>query len=256
MLKIDNLVKYYGSNLAIDNLNLEIPDKTIFGFIGPNGAGKTTTIKLIATLIEPTQGEITIKGTNVTNKPQEVKKLIGYIPDTPFLYEKLTGREFIQFAGDIFKIERKIINNQINELNKFLGFGNWLDNLIESYSHGMKQRIVIASALIHNPYLLLVDEPMVGLDPLSAKKVKDLFKKQSQSGNIVFISTHTLSLAEEICDMVGVIHHGKLIYLGSPRQIIQEKDKSLEEVFLQITAEEVDLYQSPAQSTPTTKHQV
>lgn len=238
MLKIDNLSKNYNTTNAVNNLNLVIPEGTIFGFIGPNGAGKTTTIKLISTLIQPTSGKIFIKDLEVVKDPMQVKKLIGYIPDTPFLYEKLTGREFMEFAGEVFNINRKIVDERIKEINQFIGFGDWIDTLIESYSHGMRQRIVIGTAFIHDPYILLVDEPLVGLDPLSAKRVKELFKAHSAKGNIVFISTHTLTLAEEICDLVGVIHHGELIYFGNPHEITKNKNRSLEDVFLQMTAEE------------------
>ncbi len=238
MLKIDNLSKNYNTTNAVKNLNLIIPEGTIFGFIGPNGAGKTTTIKLISTLIQPTSGKIFIKDFDVVKEPMSVKKLIGYIPDTPFLYEKLTGREFMEFAGEVFNINRKIVDERIKEIHQFIGFGDWIDNLIESYSHGMRQRIVIGTAFIHDPYILLVDEPLVGLDPLSAKRVKELFKAHSAKGNIVFISTHTLTLAEEICDLVGVIHHGELIYFGDPHEITKNNNRSLEDVFLQMTAEE------------------
>lgn len=238
MLKIDNLSKNYNTTNAVNNLNLVIPEGTIFGFIGPNGAGKTTTIKLISTLIQPTSGKIFIKDFDVVKEPMQVKKLIGYIPDTPFLYEKLTGREFMEFAGEVFNINRKIVNERIKEINQFIGFGDWIDTLIESYSHGMRQRIVIGTAFIHDPYILLVDEPLVGLDPLSAKRVKELFKAHSAKGNIVFVSTHTLTFAEEICDLVGVIHHGELIYFGNPHEITKNKNRSLEDVFLQMTAEE------------------
>ena len=238
MLKIDNLSKNYNTTNAVNNLNLVIPEGTIFGFIGPNGAGKTTTIKLISTLIQPTSGKIFIKDLEVVKDPMQVKKLIGYIPDTPFLYEKLTGREFMEFAGEVFNINRKIVDERIKEINQFIGFGDWIDTLIESYSHGMRQRIVIGTAFIHDPYILLVDEPLVGLDPLSAKRVKELFKAHSAKGNIVFISTHTLTLAEEIGDLGGVIHHGELIYFGNPHEITKNKNRSLEDVFLQMTAEE------------------
>lgn len=238
MLELKNIYKSFGKKIAINNLSFSIPEGKIFGFIGPNGAGKTTTIKSLATLIAPDSGNISIKNIDIVKNPQKVKNIIGYIPDTPFLYEKLTGREFIEFTGEIFNIKRDTLLEKINLIIKNLGFGEWIDQLIETYSHGMKQRIVIASAFIHDPYLLLVDEPMVGLDPISSKRVKQLFLSHAKKGNIVFISTHTLSIVEDICDIVGVILKGELVYIGTPDDM--KKESSLEQVFLQITAEKND----------------
>jgi len=238
MLEIKNISKSFGNKIAVNNLTFTIPEGKIFGFIGPNGAGKTTTIKSLATLIAPDSGNISIKNIDILKNPKKVKKIIGYIPDTPFLYEKLTGREFIEFTGEIFNIKRDILKKKIDSIIENLGFGEWIDQLIETYSHGMKQRIVIASAIIHDPYLLLVDEPMVGLDPISSKRVKQLFTHHAKKGNIIFISTHTLSVVEDICDIVGVILKGELIYFGTPKEM--KKDGSLEQVFLQITTEKND----------------
>ncbi|MBN1620584.1 ABC transporter ATP-binding protein [candidate division WOR-3 bacterium] len=238
MLAIKDLKKYYGKVRAVDGVNIEIPEKSIFAFIGPNGAGKTTTIKILATLLLPDEGEVKIGGIDLVKEPKKIKKLIGYIPDTPFLYEKLTGREFLQFVSELFYIDRKTFKRRLSYLDDYLAFGDWIDNLVESYSHGMKQRVAIASSLIHDPYLLLIDEPMVGLDPLSAKRVKDLFKDFATGGKIVFLSTHTLSLAEDIADMVGVINRGKLIYRGNPEELTSRKRENLEEIFLKMIAEQ------------------
>lgn len=238
MLTIRNLKKYYDKTLAVDGVNIEIPEGRIFAFIGPNGAGKTTTIKILATLLLPTEGEISVNGMDLLKEPMSIKKIIGYIPDTPFLYDKLTGREFLQFVSELFSIDRKEFNRRFAELDEYLAFGDWIDNLVESYSHGMKQRVAIASSLIHDPYLLLIDEPMVGLDPLSAKKVKDLFRDFASRGKIVFLSTHTLPLAEDIADLVGVINKGKLIYQGPPKELTSKKESNLEDIFLKMIAEQ------------------
>ncbi len=238
MLAIRDLKKYYGKVRAVDGVNIEIPEKSIFAFIGPNGAGKTTTIKILATLLLPDAGEVKIGGIDLVKEPKKIKKLIGYIPDTPFLYDKLTGREFLQFVSELFYIDRKTFKKRLSYLDDYLAFGDWIDNLVENYSHGMKQRVAIASSLIHDPYLLLIDEPMVGLDPLSAKRVKDLFKDFASGGKIVFLSTHTLSLAEDIADMVGVINRGKLIHRGSPEELTSRKRENLEEIFLKMIAEQ------------------
>lgn len=238
MLAIKNLKKLYGKTLALDGIDLEIPEGNIFAFIGPNGAGKTTTIKILATLLLPSAGEINVRGIDLLKEPNKIKKIIGYIPDTPFLYDKLTGREFLQFVAALFSVERKDFNIKFSALDEYLSFGDWIDDLVESYSHGMKQRVAIASSLIHDPYLLLIDEPMVGLDPLSTKKVKDLFKDYASKGNIVFLSTHTLSLAEDISDIVGVINKGKLIRIGSTEDLKSEKESTLEDIFLKMITEQ------------------
>ncbi|MBN1150931.1 ABC transporter ATP-binding protein [candidate division WOR-3 bacterium] len=238
MLAIKNLKKLYGKTLALDGIDLEIPEGNIFAFIGPNGAGKTTTIKILATLLLPSAGEIHVKGIDLLREPNKIKKIIGYIPDTPFLYDKLSGREFLQFVASLFSVERKTFNIKFSELDEYLSFGEWIDDLVESYSHGMKQRVAIASSLIHDPYLLLIDEPMVGLDPLSAKKVKDLFKEYASRGNIIFLSTHTLSLAEDIADIVGVINKGRLIRKGFTEDLKSKKESNLEEIFLKMIAEQ------------------
>ncbi len=237
MLKIKNLIKKYGNLIAVNNLNLSINNGKIFGFIGPNGAGKTTTIKVIAGLLDFDEGIIEINNYNIKTQSNMTKKIIGYIPDTPFMYNKLTGREFLYFIGKIYKMENKSIEYEIEKYSEILEFKNYMDIKTEEYSHGMKQRIIIASAFLHNPKLVLIDEPMVGLDPKSANTVKNLFIEYAKNNKgTIFVSTHTLSLAEEICDEIGIMNKGKLIYSGGIDNLREKlKKKNLEELFLEIT---------------------
>jgi len=215
MLTLQNLTKTYGETVAVSHLNLKIEPGELFGFIGPNGAGKTTTIKLIVGLLQPTAGSVLIDGVDVQRDPEGVKAKIGYIPDSPFLYETLTGREFLYFVGSLFRVNEKRMNQRMEELIDLFEMKDWIDLRIGEYSHGMRQKTTFSSALLHDPLILLVDEPMVGLDPKSARIVKEVFQEMTRKGKTVFLSTHTLSLAEEICSLVGMINRGKLITLGS-----------------------------------------
>ncbi|MEO0234562.1 MAG: ABC transporter ATP-binding protein [candidate division WOR-3 bacterium] len=238
-LEVKNLTKKYGRKIAVNDISFKLKGGDIFGFIGPNGAGKTTTIKCIGGLLEYENGDILINGTSNKIFDQNLKRSLGYVPDTPFLYDKLTGREFLYFVGRLYGMERKKIEEKIDEYSKKLEFYDYMDLRTEEYSHGMKQRIIIASSFIHSPDIFLIDEPMVGLDPKSSKIVKDLFKEFSYSNRILFISTHTLSLAEEICNKIGIMDKGNLVYFGSIENLKESLKKSnLEELFLEITKDD------------------
>ncbi|GMU85259.1 MAG: hypothetical protein AMXMBFR48_05010 [Ignavibacteriales bacterium] len=205
MLTLQNLNKSYGNFTALENLNLQIEPGEFFGFLGPNGAGKTTTIKMISGLLRPTSGNIFIDGFNLTSNPDQAKHRLGYIPDQPFLYEKLTGREFLFFSGGLFNIPHHELKERIEKISDTLRIGSWIDRRTETYSQGMKQRISIASSLLHNPGLIVVDEPMVGLDPQSAKLVKETFQALANTGSAVLMTTHSLNVAEEICTRIGIL---------------------------------------------------
>ena len=238
MLKLTNLTKKFGNFTAVNNINLEIKAGDFFGFLGQNGAGKTTTIKMITGLYKPTLGTVQVDGYDIQKDHIEAKKLIGYIPDQPFLYEKLTGREFLYFCGGINNIEKNIVKNKIDETIEQLNIDDWIDKRSEEYSQGMKQRISIASALLHNPKLIIVDEPMVGLDPQSALIIKNVLKERAEKGAAIFMSTHSLNVAEEICSRIGIIKDGKMIFEDENEvieQIISSDHQNLESLFLHLT---------------------
>lgn len=238
MLEIKNLTKKFGDFTAVDKISISVSSGELYGFLGQNGAGKTTTIKMITGLYAPTSGLILIDGIDISKNPIEAKKLIGYVPDQPYLYDKLTGREFLYFSGGLYNLNKNIISNKIDELVDLLNIGNWLDKRTEEYSQGMKQRITIASALLHNPKLIILDEPMVGLDPQSAVLVKNALKQKVLDGAAVFVSTHSLHFAEEICSTIGIIKQGKIIYEDKREAIEKIKDNlnaNFEEVFLELT---------------------
>ncbi len=238
MIDIRNLTKRYGDFAAVNDLNLHIPRGEIFGFIGPNGAGKTTTIKLIGGILVPTQGEIHICNISMKENPEAAKLKIGFIPDRPYLYEKLTGIEFLKFIADLYQVNGSRFAEKAHQNLTMFSLSDWSHELIESYSHGMKQRLIMAAALLHDPEVIIVDEPMVGLDPLGIKLVKDLFKRLSDQGTTVFVSTHTLQIAEDMCHRVGIIDKGRLIVTGSPQELMQDLQSDsadLEEVFIRLT---------------------
>ena len=215
MIDLSNVTKQYGTRTAVDQLNLSIPKGEVFAFLGPNGAGKTTTIKMMVGLLLPSEGVVTLSGFDVARQPREAKSQLGYVPDQPDLYDKLTGREFLAFVGEMYGMSRKEVASEIERLAEIFDLTPFFDRLTESYSHGMKQRVAFASALLHKPAILMLDEPMVGLDPKTMRLVKDLLKEESQKGLTVFMSTHTLSVAEEVAGRIGVIDHGKLLFLGT-----------------------------------------
>ncbi|MDD5771884.1 MAG: ABC transporter ATP-binding protein [bacterium] len=237
MINIINLSKQYHNVTAVNDLNLNVKKGEIFGFIGPNGAGKTTTIKMIAGLLKPTTGNITIDNIDISLNPIEAKKITGLIPDEPFLYEKLTGWEFLYFFGQLYNIDKDIIESKASKLLDLFNLSYESNDLIEGYSHGMKQKLIMISALLHEPKVLIVDEPMVGLDPRSSKIVKNIFIELAKKGVTIFMSTHTLSLAQEICDRIGIIYRGKLIAVGTLDELQSkaESNENLEEVFLKLT---------------------
>lgn len=241
MIELTDLTKRYGKTLAVDRLNLSVAPGEIFGFIGPNGAGKTTTIRMMGGTLSPTAGAVVIDGIDMAARPEEAKRRIGFIPDRPFLYEKLTGMEFMRFSADLYGVGDGTFLQKAEELLRTFGLFDWSHDLIEAYSHGMKQRLVISAALLHDPRVLVVDEPMVGLDPAAIKMVKDILKDLARRGTAVFMSTHTLSVAEDLCDRIGIIHRGALIALGTTRELkrlAQAQQADLEEVFLKLTEEQ------------------
>ena len=238
MLQIKNIVKKFGSFTAVNGINVHINQGELYGFLGPNGAGKTTTIKMIAGIYAPTSGSISINGIDISKNPVKAKLQIGYVPDQPYLYDKLTGREFLYFSGGLYNLDKKTIQNKIDELVDLLKIESWLDKRTEEYSQGMRQRITIASALLHNPKLIVLDEPMVGLDPQSAVLVKKILNQKVSEGASVFISTHSLSFAEEICSRIGIIKTGVMIYEDKREAIETIKanlNSNFEEVFLELT---------------------
>jgi ABC-2 type transport system ATP-binding protein len=241
MIELADLTKEYGKTLAVDRLNLSVKKGEIFGFIGPNGAGKTTTIRMMAGVLGPTAGTVTIGGIAMADHPEAAKRMIGFIPDRPFLYEKLTGMEFMRFIADLYGFENGLFRKRAEALLIQFSLYDWADHLIEAYSHGMKQRLVIASALLHEPKLIIVDEPMVGLDPAGIRMVKDLLRELACKGTTIFMSTHTLEIAQDLCDRIGVIHRGRLIALGTTgdlRGTASLHEGDLEEVFLRLTGKE------------------
>ena len=238
MIELQNITKTYADFTAVNNLNLKVEAGEIFGFIGPNGAGKTTTIKIIGGIISPTAGRARICGIDIGRHPEAAKKRIGFIPDRPYLYEKLTGMEFMKFTADLYGLGHNGFTDKADrELNRFALY-DWRDELIESYSHGMRQRLIFAAALLHDPDVLVVDEPMVGLDPVAISMVKDLFRRLAAEGKTIFMSTHTLAIAERTCHRLGVIHRGRLKATGTPEDLKRETgvtDADLEQAFLLLT---------------------
>jgi ABC-2 type transport system ATP-binding protein len=244
-----NLTKNFGSLTAVNNIDLTVNKGEIFGFLGPNGAGKTTTIKLLTGLLKPTSGTAKIIGKDIQESPIEAKAVIGLVPDEPQIYEKLTGVEFLRFMGNLFGIEKNSIEKKIGELLKLFDLANRGEELIQGYSHGMKQKIAIAGALIHSPKVLFFDEPTVGLDPKSARIIKDILKFRAKSGDCIFISTHILEIAERMCDRIGIIQDGKMVAEGNMeelRKLAKDDKGNLEEIFLQLTGgdEDIDIIKS------------
>jgi ABC-2 type transport system ATP-binding protein len=243
MISLIHLTKRFGRLTAVNDVTLEIPAGEIFGFLGPNGAGKTTTIKMIAGILQPTEGTIIIDGKDLADDPVGAKQVTGFIPDRAFLYEKLTGVECLQFVASLYSMDQRHMESKIIELMALFEMEEWAGDLIESYSHGMKQRLVMSVALIHEPKVIVVDEPMVGLDPKGARLVKSLFKSLAGTGVSVFMSTHTLAIAEEMCHRIGIIHEGCLIATGTSSELRQKagaEEHNLEAVFLKLTEDPRD----------------
>jgi len=232
------LTKRFGSLTALDTLDLAVPRGELFGFLGPNGAGKTTTIKLLTGLLRPTSGSATIGGFSITERPLDAKRLIGYVPDNPFLYEKLTGREFLSFMADLYSVAHAGRADKIDSLLARFDLAEKRDELIQGYSRGMRQKIALAGALIHDPSVVFLDEPTAGLDPKSARLMKDVLRSLCRGGAAVFVSTHILDVAERMCDRFGIINRGKLIATGTMdelRTLAASTNTSLEDIFLELT---------------------
>jgi ABC-2 type transport system ATP-binding protein len=250
VIKLSNITKRYGTLAAVDSLNLEVPRGEVFGFLGPNGAGKTTTIRMMMGILKPTSGRVFFGGHDVELEPERAKALAGFIPDRPFIYEKLTGREFLKFVGRLHHVEPERLQRRVAELLEHLELTRWQDELVESYSHGMKQRLVVCGALIHEPPILVVDEPMVGMDPKGSRTLKDLFRSLAERGTTVFLSTHSISVAEEVCHRIGIIQRGRLIACGTMMDLhaqAKNKNGNLESVFLELTQEPATDAATPGQ---------
>ncbi len=236
-VSLQGVRKCYGSKVAVDNLTLTLQRGELFAFLGPNGAGKTTTIKMIVGLLQPNIGEVRVCGHHIGTNGLAAKAQLAYVPDQPFLYEKLTGREFLYFVAEMYNLTIAQRDERIANLMARLDFSEYIDHLTENYSHGMKQKVVLAAALLHEPTVLVIDEPMVGLDPRSIRTVKELFVERTRAGGSVFMSTHTLDIAEAVADRIGIIHHGKLVAMGTLDELKARarQEHSLEEIFLGMT---------------------
>lgn len=233
MIEIQDLTKRYGDFTAVDGLSLTAAAGEIFGFLGPNGAGKTTTIRIVAGLSLPTGGSVVVNGVDVIHDAVRAKSIMGYVPDRPYLYEKLTGRELLHFVADLYRRPWSECEPRAVEMLRYFDLGDWIDARIENLSHGMKQKLVLVSALVHDPTVLVIDEPMVGLDALAQKQVKLLFRKLANAGKTVFLTTHTLSVAEAVCDRIAIINRGRIVASGTTAEL--KKDAALEDAFLALT---------------------
>jgi ABC-2 type transport system ATP-binding protein len=242
MIELSCVSKMYGPTVAVHNLSLTIPPGCIFAFLGMNGAGKTTTIKMMAGILAPTSGTIRLGGFDLCTQASEAKSIIGYVPDRPHLYPKLTGREFLYFVCDLYRVPLPEVESRISGVLEEYALTPWQDALIESYSHGMKQRIALCAAMVHEPQILIVDEPMVGLDPHGARDLKRALKRYAESGITVFLSTHSLHVAEELADSLAIIHKGELLIrgsLGHIRDTTGSSTEDLEDIFLELTSSHV-----------------
>ncbi len=235
MIQFENVTRKYGSKIAVSNLNLEIPQGELFAFLGPNGAGKTTTIKMIVGLLRPSSGVIRLCGHDLSHSNGAANRFLGYVPDVPYLYDKLSGSEFLHFIASMYGLDSAQAQNRIDEQVEVFQLHDFVDDLTESYSHGMKQRLAFAAAMLHDPRVLVIDEPMVGLDPKSVRLVKDLLRIKARAGQTIFMSTHLLSIAEEIADRVGIVNKGELQFLGTIDQLrerVSTHATSLERLYL------------------------
>jgi ABC-2 type transport system ATP-binding protein len=249
MIEIDNVTRKYGTKVAVSDLTLHIPTGELFAFLGPNGAGKTTTIKMMVGLLRPSSGTIRLCGYDVSQRQLAANRLLGYIPDVPYLYDKLSGIEFLRFIAEMYGLDKRSAGEKIAEQIDAFGLDDFVEDLTESYSHGMKQRLTFAAAMLHDPKVLVIDEPMVGLDPRGVRLVKDLLRARAAAGQTIFMSTHLLSIAEEIADRVGIVESGRLRFLGTLEQLRQHlatHDASLENLYLSFTAGE----QPPGEPAP------
>src|SRR4051812_5340442 len=237
MIDITGVTKRYGNKVAVQDLSLHVPAGELFAFLGPNGAGKTTTIKMLCGLLFPTSGIVRVGGFDLRTHGDQARALVSYVPDQPFLYEKLTGREFLQFTADLYAMPPAKAAAKIDEIIELFHLNEFVDDLTERYSHGMRQRTVFAAALVHEPKLLIADEPTVGLDPKSVRELKTLLRRLAAGGTTVFLSTHTLDIAEELADRIGIIDHGRLLGCGTLAELRTHAavDGNLEDLFMAIT---------------------
>jgi len=240
MIRLEQLTKKYGAFTAVDALDLEVPAGQLFGFLGPNGAGKTTTLRMIAGILRPTAGRVLIGGIDVVRQPDEAKARLGFIPDRPFIYEKLTGMEFLQFVAGLFGQQGAQVEHRGRELLGLFDLEDWRDELVESYSHGMRQKLIISSAFVHRPDVIVVDEPMVGLDPKATRTLKDLFREYVRRGHTIMMSTHTLEVAQNLCDRIAIIRRGRIAAAGTMDELRRDAEsgtEGLEDIFLRLTGE-------------------
>jgi len=234
MIELRSITKHFGTFAAVDNVSLKIEKGEFFGFLGPNGAGKTTTIKMMTGLYRPTSGSCIINGFDVQQAPLRAKRSFGYVPDQPYLYEKLTGREFLYFIGGLFDLDLDLLDEKIEQCSETFDLGKFIDKRADEYSQGMRQRIVLSSALLHDPKVLVIDEPLIGLDPRSARLVKDTLKRMTQEGMTIFMSTHLLEIVEELCDRIAIIKEGRIIH-EQAQSASHSFDGQLESIFLELT---------------------
>lgn len=249
LIKTEQLTRLFGPVTAVDGLNLEVRAGEIYGFLGPNGAGKTTTIRMLTGLLEPTAGRAVICGHDISTEASRAKAFMAYVPDQPKIYGKLTAREFLAFIADLYRMPPQLSRERGEQLLAMFGLQERADELLEGFSHGMKQKVVLAAALIHQPRVLLMDEPTVGLDPRSARLLKDVLQEMARQGAAIFLSTHILEIAERMCHRVGILKEGRLIAQGSPEELrrqVGRGEESLEDIFLELTAghESADLIRS------------
>jgi ABC-2 type transport system ATP-binding protein len=241
LIQTSHLTKRFGEKLAVNDVSFQVQTGEIFGFLGPNGAGKTTTIKMIVGLLKPTSGSVQVSGYDVQSQPIQAKAVNGYVPDEPNLYAKLTGRELLRFVGDLYGIERQQVERRSEELLRLFDLAEAADDTIDSYSHGMQQKTAIAAALVHDPKVLVLDEPTVGLDPKSARLIKDILRQLAERGAALFLSTHILEIAERMCDRIGIINQGSLIAVGTMQELRGarrdeiDSETTLEDIFLSLT---------------------
>ncbi len=238
MIEFDDVTRTYGRKMAVDRLSLSVRRGELFTLLGPNGAGKTTTLKMLVGLLRPTSGKVTVGGHDVADRTRQAARLLGYVPDEPYLYDKLTGREFLEFVAEMRGMDRPTVEDRIARQTDTFELHDFIHDLTETYSHGMKQRLTFASAMLHDPAVLVIDEPMVGLDPRSVRLVKDLLRRRTAAGAAVLMSTHTLAVAEEVADRIGIMNGGRLRFLGTIDELrvqTASDGESLESLFLTLT---------------------
>jgi len=240
MITLEKLTKRYGGFTAVDSIDLTVPPGQLFGFLGPNGAGKSTTLRMIAGILRPTRGRILLGGVDLAADPVRAKSKLGFIPDRPFIYEKLTGSEFLRFVAGLYEQQGAVVERRARELLALFDLEEWRDELVESYSHGMRQKLIISSAFVHRPEIIVVDEPMVGLDPKAARILKDLFREYTRRGHTIMMSTHTLEVAETLCDRIAIIQAGTIRASGTMAELrtsVADGRAGLEDIFLRLTGE-------------------